>query len=397
MNPLWTLGQSQIAQAVAFQLEQVLIEFNGPHMALASVSGVLNLGVAADADDAWVRWIFAPVSSVELRALASGASTAYSALAKPNAIALDCPHDGADDFEFVRAFDVDASQLDRVFLPEPSAHLPIGARNLILERFQAHTSPQLALARVDQRPAPLSFKVLSAVLSSYQKLCSAIAQSLEGDSTTSKGRWSADLEERSTIGFNTAKSGSLLIGMKPEDGALYERISETLAELASWGESTSPMGYRPNERVLARFADLLKVVDRSGIDVLNQSAAGNSAFLSPAVAKRLIAKLSPKATAITKSSRRGSFNAFSASDYKFEFLDEELGEALKGDVDASAIPTDEDVSVGQTNYSIFLETEVRTSLDGKVEEKHRLKALLRTDPSVDVKWLLQDGDEDAAP
>ncbi|UQA55249.1 hypothetical protein [Polyangium aurulentum] len=108
-----------------FELDQVLVEYDGPQIVtLRGVDG-LHLGIASDEDDAYVRWIYAPLTETELRALLDGTGALRDVMHKPWVYVVDVDHDGVP----VHAWQYPGEQLRDDDLPARGALLPKAVRN----------------------------------------------------------------------------------------------------------------------------------------------------------------------------------------------------------------------------------------------------------------------------
>jgi len=68
---------------------EVVDEYNGPQIVFAVFEGQRVFGIAADEDEHAERWVFAPVSEVERRALRAGVASLREALRKETAYVVD--------------------------------------------------------------------------------------------------------------------------------------------------------------------------------------------------------------------------------------------------------------------------------------------------------------------
>lgn len=374
MNRNWVLGQGSLAASIQFQVVTVLAEYEGPQILLAKLNDQVRLGVAADAEGELVRWLFSPVTSVELLALAGGHCSTYASIVKDGMLVVDLN----DDLQVVDAWDVPLDSLSEEVLPDPKSVLPLAARNVLAAAHSPVLSPRLTLGRTGGRE-PLSFRALSSVLSSFQRLWTTLAQAMEGDALTSRGRWTSTLEERATLGFERAVAGSLQIDMRAGDSALHEQVSDLFSALVMYSEWPDDQALRDvllplGPRAIARLNELLRVVEKSGIELLNENGS-KGAYLSPSIATRALqaGRFEEKRVSVMDAAS-GFFFAFSETDAKFEFYDEIRDARISGDVDQQVISSNDAIVVGQGgSYGIVFEKVTRqvTAL------KHEVTFVLR--------------------
>lgn len=377
MKYKWALGQGSLAPSIRFEVVSVLAEYEGPQILLSKINGQESLGVAADEDDAAVRWLFSPVSTVELLALAGGHCSTYSAMVKDGISVLDLD----DSFAVKGAWELTLDQLSADILPDPGSKLPRGARALLSEMYPPVASSRLTLGRASSHE-PLSFRVMSGILSTFQRLWTTLAQSIEGDSVTNRGRWSSTLEERATLHFSRAVPGSLRIDMQAGDQSLHENVSELFSFMLNASDTpevqdVSNLLHAVGPRANARLIELLKLVQKSGIELLNESQSGG-AYLSPSIANRVLqaGRFEETRTSVMEAAS-GFFLAFSESDAEFEFYDEVRDAVLEGSVDARVISARDAVTVGQGgSYAIVVEKVTRQLSASRHEVKFILREII---------------------
>lgn len=99
----------------------------------ASVPRSGYLGLAADDEEGFVRWVLAPITNTELKALIDGAETLRDALLKPQVYIVDMDHE----WKTLRAWSYDGNQLGDEHLPERGALLPTLTRQELAETSHA--------------------------------------------------------------------------------------------------------------------------------------------------------------------------------------------------------------------------------------------------------------------
>lgn len=98
---------------------EVVDEYNGPQIVFAMLEGQRVLGVAADEDAQVERWIFAPVSEVERRALRAGVASLREALRKDKAYVVDFLRHSKGMY----LYPIDGRSLGDAVLPDEDARL----------------------------------------------------------------------------------------------------------------------------------------------------------------------------------------------------------------------------------------------------------------------------------
>ncbi|MBA2662666.1 MAG: hypothetical protein H0U74_10255 [Bradymonadaceae bacterium] len=140
MRATWNLPDQTTLLASGRTMTQVLVEYDGPQIAIFSDSSGEFLGLVADQDDRAQRWLQARLSSTEKQALLLGAETLYRALMKDELWVVDIDLVNGGECAWV----VNSESLDEQNLPRPKALLP----RLVREHFcgeESLASPELKL------------------------------------------------------------------------------------------------------------------------------------------------------------------------------------------------------------------------------------------------------------
>ncbi len=120
MRESWNLLDEQIVSPPALDVEHVLAEYDGPELITLTGIGQRYLGVASDNDRSFRRWVYAPITNTEFKALIDGAETVRDALLKANIYVVDVSIDDVP----TRAWQCDGRHLTDDNLPERGALLP---------------------------------------------------------------------------------------------------------------------------------------------------------------------------------------------------------------------------------------------------------------------------------
>lgn len=352
MSTLWPdLVQADMLRDL--EVSHVLVEFEGPQITLAAdASRTRYLGLAAEDRDEFVRWIYAPVSMLEIRGLASGDIATRDVFLKERVLVLDV---SLVDETFKQSWEVDGSLLPEFALPEVGAYLPALTQRYLKELFPFETvaDRELALEQLEAPSTGVSFKALSQTLDVFQRLWSALTA---GDALGMRGRYSG--AEKSQLSFAQAVPGSLRVEVSPADEATFDSALQRFRELVS--ESSAPDFSAMNidgwgARLVARYTELLRTLSRNNLQLLATCEAG-AVYLSSGKAKHVLSKLELRALEeVTLEVGVGYFVAYSASDLRFEFFDEKEDQTWKGDVDASFREECPIVTVGEeAKYAIVV-------------------------------------------
>src|SRR5580704_11852124 len=107
MRHAWTFGQQLLASVVSGQrVIETLIEYDVPQLCILERGTDQLLALRIDEDLTGVRWLEAPITSVEYSALMAGELALRNALLKPDVILVETSH--AE--EIVRAWQLDPAQ-----------------------------------------------------------------------------------------------------------------------------------------------------------------------------------------------------------------------------------------------------------------------------------------------
>lgn len=161
--------------------------------------------------------------------------------------------------------------------------------------------------------------------------------------------------------FSQAVPGSLRIEMKAGDQSLHDKVSRLFSVMVNFADSPQAQDavnqlLSVGPRAYARLNELLKLVQKSGIELLNENGR-EGAYLSPSIAARILqaGRFEETRTSVMEVAS-GFFVAFSESDAKFEFFDEVRDAVLTGAVDPRVISSRDAVTVGQGgSYGVVVE------------------------------------------
>lgn len=119
MRPTWKLP-TKGTPAHPWALREVVLEYEGPQVTIVDGPGGIYVSVATDADDELIRWLRAPISTVEYKALFAGAVSLRDCIRRGQIYVVDESHDG----EAVEQFRISCEELTEADLPTAESYLP---------------------------------------------------------------------------------------------------------------------------------------------------------------------------------------------------------------------------------------------------------------------------------
>ena len=374
MRGIWKLSEQGMVPHT-IEVVNVLVEYNGPQIVLARDHEGLKLGVAADDEEesGFVRWIYAPLTNTEFKALLSGASTIRDALLKPVVYVID--FDVGD--RPLCAWKYAREDLDEIVLPRRGALLPKATRAELVTA--ASERPELCLERLGSNGQGVTFRSLSELLGVFQRLWNSLAQAVSLESPKERGRLHADLSERAALTLTGATAGSLNLEITPSDYVIFNQISQQFEELVKAGDDPqvlSALLESLGPRVQARYVELLRDIEKHDLQLLARRRDG-SAFLASHTAPRVITALTQSKVGEAKTIPAvGYFLAFDSSRGSFEFNETLSGETYKGHVDPNVVASHDKVVVGSgAIYRIAIETTTQISVSNQIVQTHWLRQL----------------------
>jgi len=373
----WSTLSAQCSLAPQhFAIKEVLAEYDGPQIVTAECNSDSVIGVAADEEQGIVRWLFAKMSSVEVKGLALGVLTTRELYVKADSISVV---DADESFNIVRFWD-GVSGLDLGDnLPDPGVLLPVSAREKLQEYIGHSFMSALSVsANPNSGEAGVGFRALSDLLDITQRFVNAIAQALHSESVN-LGRYTSEVVLQASLGFVEAETGSLCINVAPSNKALLDEALATIKGAVDCGENVaeletflSPKG----PRVRARFEELLKVIRKNQIELLGQSG-GFAAYLSPTISQRIITAIECGAEETRQTwPATGSFIAYDSGGLKFEFVSDD-DTVYEGDVLAQVAEKNQVVAVGTGALYIVLVTTIVLSKWDQRRETFELTDIIR--------------------
>ena len=344
-----------------YELRDVIIDFNGPQLATyQDKGGSLWLGVAVDElDERLERWLLTPVTSRELRALASGLLGTRDAFKSKELSVLDLDWSTG---EFVRSWRaVSSGLLDPDALPDASASLE-GFMNLPESQPEHVRSFTFDHARFEREG--IGFQPLSDALHNLQRVWSAIAQALE-TKPTARGRLTRDIQQRSALRTVALRAGSIVVELRESsDEELNDQIAESFARLLNARDDGALLTEQLTSlkaRVHTSYEDFLRALQRGDMEFeFNYKA--RRGYMSPQLASCTRERLQQVTYMKEESDVIELCGYFSAFDLNgsFAFEDEMTSEKFQGSISPNAELT-LPISVGEdAAYYVFLDMSVVT-------------------------------------
>lgn len=311
-------------------VERVLVEYDGPQWMILSDGEQRFLAYAADEDKRSVRWIEAPVSGVELRAVCTGRLPLRSAILKPSLVVVDYTYDR----RLLGVMTVDPENIPADCLPDPGVLLPRFARDEVAAKAPTHAA--FACDGPLVRANSIPFAAISALTSALQAMWTSLSASvgLSGDDADGWGP--------ATLPFTASRSGSFVIEVEPPNAHTFAAIASEYKSLVTgcYGGlddlEVQLDNYDP--RVVHAYHRYLRALQTYRLDVMAEWA-DDAAFVGYEGACRVEGIVS-RAIAPEETPREISFHATGFFDgwmshgKRFEFFDVGTGQQYIGKVDA---------------------------------------------------------------
>jgi hypothetical protein len=353
----WPALQAPLQQHRNVALREILLDFQGPQIAIWSVDGASYLGVAADEQDDVVRWIAAPVTVHELNAVKLGTMALRDVLSQTHAMVLDQNGEG----EITFYGDISMVDVPEEALPEHGAPLP----DEVTRHFRAELEgsagcelPILLVVEGCEAAHERTLRVLGEVFVPLQKLVDAIGQRIIA-AATHKGVVARDIRSRTTLSMAAFSFGSAILEFTPADPDLYEEISERLQRLSLSSADDTALAAELLDlgpRVRASFGELIAVAARHQVSLHTQSRQSGATFsrhTADSIRNSLSAAPDGEAEQIEL---LGQFVAFDTRNGSFEFVDDDDLQQYRGTVSPRVLPKIASVVVGTgTQYRVWLQ------------------------------------------
>lgn len=272
MNSSWSsVNQVEQMQGGALlSMEHVLLDYDGPKIATFTRGDTRYLGVAADNDDYFERWILARVSSVQLRGIGKGEVGFFASLFNQEDLIVA-------DIQYGQSIThwrlVSRSIIPVEMLPQENASAPpidIAAVQKVAVPIPLEFKRCFVFDGMSVSSKGMPFTSLSGLMSSTQRLWSAIHQDKAG-LATKRGKTanasSADLY------FNAKFTGSFGIGIATEGDAIFDSIASEYSVIIRKGMDRKLFteylrDKSGNPRLLSALCNHIEEITKCGVDVL---------------------------------------------------------------------------------------------------------------------------------
>lgn len=319
----WKFGQEIMPLLVTRRaLKEILIEYDGPRLAILEQPPDQILALCIDEDKNGVRWIRSPLSSLEYEALMRGALTVRAALLKPGMVLVEYSHD--KDEKLQSAWELDPTQVPDDVLPDVDTLLPNYVMISHPSTLAPNVSAEFRLGTKGTRDIPehiISFQRLSAVTAGIQHLWDAIGSTLTARPTV--------------LNAYATSRGSLAIRVQVDDKETFSQVAAVYRELTRATYDRKQLVETlsaKSARVIRRYSEYLKMLDENSLDVFAEWYAG-VAFIGHAGAQRNrkhIRVPAPEVATPKRIVRAGYLEGFGRSPRHFEFYDPDTGARITG-------------------------------------------------------------------
>ena len=373
MRPTWKLPEERNLLIHQWTEHDVLLEFNGPQLATLISDDKLYLSVASDASDDRIRWLRAPISEMELKALLLGATTVRECILKSDILVVDTDFNGKPITEVIATPDL----LSDVDLPSLGSFLP---EEITSTYTRSLTKPAFFLNGPAITDHSVGFRVLSDLIEQIQRLWNAIGQTVIS-TATAKGSVSSHVLSETELRLTSLVPGSVGLEISVPNEQLFEEIAASYRHLLMASGSPQLLKGKLHSlrtRVRSAFSDYLTVIQRHNIEVLAQWS-GHAAFVSPSTAARVASALKyVDGVEEERFTVVGHFIGFHIDHATFEFVDL-VDEATKYEGNVSPrvlrIP-DLNIAVGRTEtYEVELVLYTWLQAGGPMKQSTTLEAV----------------------
>lgn len=307
----------------------ILVESDLPDLVIAERNGSPWLGLACDDDAATrsVRWLYAPLTTVERDALLRGAVAIRDCFDwKGGMLMVEDSPSGAT------VCPIEPSQIPDAALPDAGFALPEWARPA------AEAAPErgaiVSLARMGGGRG-INLRSLAAVVDAFQRFVAAITQVVVEKKATVAGVLSVQVQRLAEMELESAAPGSLILRLQPSVESHFAEISRRVQALmrASGDEEIADELAALGPRVLGRYEDMIEEVLQHSLHMLVTWPSGPSVFLGGVTADRVLASLpSPEPGEVSARVVRGLITGLDAGSGTFTIYDLQTDEEIKGKV-----------------------------------------------------------------
>jgi hypothetical protein len=367
----WKLSAQPQIPSGDFVFSEVLVDYDGPQVALFKSGSAIYFGIAADGDDDFSRWICALVSAAEIEALLEGSTPMRQVLLKDTVLIVDIAHNGVA----LRTWEAPPSDLSADALPLPGDLLPSA---------QAKAGQREAMILAGQGVVEnrIEFRKLGDFVHSMQRLWNAFAQLLEGK-PTAQAPIKRNLSSRASLSFVAASPGSVGLTIHPIDQALFFAIAEEYKKVIRIGDNLAQLRETLSHlgpRVQSAFRNYLETLSRHELEVTIRWQ-NNASFVGANAARRIFEMIDTVESSVAADIEvYGHLTAFNVRNGTFEFFSLEDDETFAGSVSPHLLEENETMEVGwKADYYGIIEAISLSALG--VKTQYTLKVLERLEGS----------------
>jgi hypothetical protein len=366
MKHAWTFGQQVMLPVISGRsVKETLIDYDGPQLRILEKGLDQFVALRIDDDGQAVRWLEAPITSVEYAALMSGELPLRNTLLKSDVVLVENSHRE----EPIRAWELNPKQIPDPVLPKRGASLPRFARARYKSDLEPGTPAEFHFSTKGMRGSRMAFSRLSQITSTIQNLWDSIASGLGAQSLT-----------LNAVGF---AGGSFKIRVEVQDRALLARVANAYRDLtrATYSDADNFVDVlsKSSVNITQSYSHYLRTLDLNRLDVLahwHDEDGERGAFVGYAGAEnsRQAIKLAPKEEPKRMTVMlNGYLEGFARQKKYFEFVEEETSKVITGKIQKNLrdVPLHDEVRLGhKRRYRV----EIESVLAPNSEEKFTLVA-----------------------
>lgn len=385
MNFDWQLrGQATLGIASAMaerKIARVLLEYDGPQLAVLESRQSKYIAFAADEDDKSVRWIHAPVTELEIKALLRGQIAIRNVVAKSIVSVIDVSLAGKPTLAWPT---VSVSEIPGDCLPERDVLLPQFARE------SAISSGRVAFECEGEsvRGHSMLFSCLSALTGSLQRFWSAAAPDAGVEAKSDgEGAWGP-----AALVCPAGAPGSFAIVIERRDAAAFEAIASVYRSIVSHSYGDPKLlqealaARRPS--LAQAYSGYLSALETFKVDVLFDSGRDitflgfdAAARVRPYVARSGIRSATGRTSEVFEAI--GYFDGFMKLKARFEFFDVTTRMEYRGNVSEPvlALAHARDVVIGR--HAPMYAARIETTFGPGNKKRHLLLSVREIPASTD--------------
>jgi len=364
------LGRSAIPVAhLSGKKPEVLVEYDGPQLVLHRANLAIHLGLLADVDERAQRWLLAPMSRLELEALALGGLPMREVFSRKATLeVVDFKGSTALPLSWTIAID----EVPMGVLPARGAPLPSFARShlrkLLKIKLVHQTGLRLRFAGLPVHESHIELSALGRISQAFQRLMTLIGESLGIHAIADRG----GVPSTELLAGPTSK-GSFAVSIKAADPDVFAKILgryQGLIQAAHENPERLLDEVKPSSALGKGLAAYLVTLEDLKAETFVESP-GAQVFVSHTAVGRIRSamklprkpreQVEPLENQLEPTEHRGYFDHFGTDDASFVFYDLDSSEELRGKV--SPALTDRIRSQGKQEASVGRITRYRATIE----------------------------------